>query len=184
MPSRSNSFPSIIRSSVIAKAATSVAEVESGSSVTLNSSASSVTETNPQYAYQWSSVPIGFTSSAQNPVVNPTSTTRYKVSITDINLECSDTASVIIRVKPSAVNDLKLQTSFSVYPTQTNGIVKLNGDFLKNDFEIYVNNLAGEQILKQGNISEIDLSGLPKGIYFIYGKSQNSYTLTNKIIKL
>jgi hypothetical protein len=75
----------------------------SGKPVTLNSSATSISESNPVYGYAWSSVPAGFTSTLQNPVINPTSTSTYKVIITNTNIGCSDTASVTIHVNPLPV---------------------------------------------------------------------------------
>ncbi len=39
----------------------------------------------PPYSYMWASVPPGFTSPSQNPVVYPTVTTQYVVTVTDAN---------------------------------------------------------------------------------------------------
>jgi hypothetical protein len=78
----------------------STASVCSGDPVILNSSAKSVTETNPVYAYSWTTAPTGFTSTEQNPTINPTTTSTYKVIITNTSIGCSDTASVTINVNP------------------------------------------------------------------------------------
>lgn len=48
------------------------------------------------YTFSWTSNPVGFTSSLQNPVVNPTVTTIYSVTIT--NGPCSATATVTVNV--------------------------------------------------------------------------------------
>ena len=48
------------------------------------------------YTYSWTSVPAGFTSSIQNPVVNPTATTVYNVTIG--NGPCSATGTVTVTV--------------------------------------------------------------------------------------
>lgn len=77
----------------------------------------------PQYTYEWSSVPAGFTSSVANPTANPTETTTYSVVVTGPN-GCSSTVSktitvssgVAIGTQPSAVGPLcqGANTSFSV----------------------------------------------------------------------
>ena len=67
-----------------------------GQSTTLSSSGSGGT---PGYTYSWSSIPTGFTSSLQNPVVSPTITTTYFLSVTDAN-SCIATNQVVITVNP------------------------------------------------------------------------------------
>jgi hypothetical protein len=69
-----------------------------GSSATLSSSATSVTETSPSYTYSWTSSPAGFTSTLQNPVVNPTANTTYTVVITNPAIGCSSSANVAVNV--------------------------------------------------------------------------------------
>ena len=51
-----------------------------GTSSQLNATASGGTGT---YTYSWTSVPAGFTSTLQNPVVSPTVTTQYNVTVND-----------------------------------------------------------------------------------------------------
>ncbi|MFH2095169.1 MAG: T9SS type A sorting domain-containing protein, partial [Bacteroidota bacterium] len=80
----------------IVTAGASAYTVCEGDQVTLNSSAVSVTETNPTYSYNWSS---GETT--QNPVITPTTTTTYTVTITNTDIGCSETASLTITVDPA-----------------------------------------------------------------------------------
>ena len=51
-----------------------------------------------EYTYQWSSIPEGFTSTEQNPMVYPTEETTYIVAVNDgvITLTDSTTASVLV----------------------------------------------------------------------------------------
>jgi hypothetical protein len=82
----------------IANATVSSALVCAGSPITLNSSATSVTETSTNYTYEWSSIPAGFTSTTQSPTVNPTESSTYKVIVTNTLIGCSDTATVTVNV--------------------------------------------------------------------------------------
>ncbi len=65
-----------------------------GSSVQLNVTATG----DDAYSYAWSSTPTGFTSTLQNPVVSPTVTTVYAVTIK--NGPCSATGNVTVTVNP------------------------------------------------------------------------------------
>ncbi len=82
----------------IASADISLGEICEGEQITLNSSAVSVTESNPTYDYNWESTATGFTSTSQNPTDNPTTSTTYIVTITNTDLGCSDTDSISVIV--------------------------------------------------------------------------------------
>ncbi len=55
----------------------------------------------PVLTYAWTSVPAGFTSSAANPVVNPSENTQYNVTITAAS-GCSGTGSVNVVIETGA----------------------------------------------------------------------------------
>ncbi|WP_297517657.1 fibronectin type III domain-containing protein, partial [Flavobacterium sp.] len=55
----------------------------------------------PTYTYAWTSNPPGFTSSSQNPTVNPTVSTTYNVTVTS-GTGCSSTASVTVNIVADA----------------------------------------------------------------------------------
>ena len=68
-----------------------------GASVQLNAAASGG-NSQTSITYSWTSVPAGFTSAIQNPVVNPTQTTTYNILVNDgFN---TATNSVIVTVNP------------------------------------------------------------------------------------
>ena len=54
------------------------------------------------YTYAWTSIPAGFTSGLQNPVVSPVNTTRYIVTVTSGTSTKSDTVKVIVIINPVA----------------------------------------------------------------------------------
>jgi hypothetical protein len=53
------------------------------------------------YSYLWTSVPPGFTSTQQNPVVNPAVTTTYYVTITSGTCTAADSVTVGMQAPPS-----------------------------------------------------------------------------------
>lgn len=53
----------------------------------------------PDYTYSWTSDPPGFTSTIQSPVVSPTLTTTYSVSVTD-RYKCVSIEDITITVNP------------------------------------------------------------------------------------
>jgi hypothetical protein len=67
--------------------------INSGQSSQLNVTATGATGT---YTYSWTSVPAGFTSTLQNPVVTPTVTTKYTALATSGTQSLSDTALVTV----------------------------------------------------------------------------------------
>ena len=74
----------------------SPSSITSGQTSQLNASASGGSGT---YTYSWTSTPAGFTSALQNPVVSPTATTQYFVTVGD----GSGTAQGNVTVTVSAV---------------------------------------------------------------------------------
>lgn len=67
---------------------------------------------NAAYAYSWTSIPAGFTSSVQNPTVMPVSNTDYAVTVTYPATGCSLTGTTSINVTPTpTVNALSSSTA-------------------------------------------------------------------------
>ena len=73
------------------------------------------------YTYSWTSVPAGFTSTQQNPVVSPTVATQYHVSVTDGSL--SGNASTNVTVNQPATASAGNDTTYANAVTQ----IQLNG---------------------------------------------------------
>lgn len=160
-----------------ASAGASSTSVSSGAPVTLYSSATSATETNPAFIFSWSSLPAGFSSTDQNPVLNPASTATYIVTVTDTTTGCSDTASVTITVDTTTTNanSFELQNDLVVYPNPTTGTINISGNFLKDkNYEIIVRNVLGETIMTGSNSPAIDFSAFSRGIYFLIIKFEDS----------
>lgn len=171
----------------VASSSVSASTVCSGTQITLSSVATSVTETSPPYSYSWTSVPAGFTSSLQNPVLTPATagTYRYIVSITNTALGCTDTASVLVKV--NACTDIEEQhnenESMQIYPNPTTGIINISpeADCCKG-WRVTVLNMMGKEILTSGSSRTIDLSAFANGIYFLAITMDDNTTVSRKII--
>lgn len=168
----------------VVSASASATDITEGDPATLNSTALSVTETNPAYAYSWSSNPAGFNSTVQSPVVSPDTTTTYTVTITNTLLGCSASASVTINVTPlTGKENLFLNNPVFVYPNPTTGILTLNNiPESKQNLEIIVSDVYGKNVLICKNIQKVDLSQFPDGVYFLNVISENNNIFKSKIV--
>ena len=113
-------------------ATASPSSICSGDSSQLNASASGGSGS---YTYSWTSVPVGLTSTFQNPVAQPTGTTNYIVQVSDGTNTVSDSTTVTVTPVPTAsagtdttccvtVTDIPLQgiaTGYSAIVWTTNG---------------------------------------------------------------
>ncbi|MCX6232686.1 MAG: aryl-sulfate sulfotransferase [Bacteroidetes bacterium] len=165
-----------------ASASASAIQVTSGTAVTLGASATSITETAPNYSYAWSSN-TGFSSAQQNPAINPTTTATYKVIITNIDLGCVDSASVTVTVETVGISETEKELqNIRIYPNPTTGIINIgNIDYCKN-FTIKVYDTYGKLLYNEANQSALNLSDLSNGLYFIDIAINNKSAKRNKII--
>ncbi|MEJ5266428.1 MAG: PKD domain-containing protein, partial [Bacteroidales bacterium] len=74
-------------------------EICFGSSTQLNAIASGGSGT---YSFTWSSTPAGFNSNLQNPIVNPTTTTTYSVTVSDGFNTASSSITITVNPLPVA----------------------------------------------------------------------------------
>jgi hypothetical protein len=88
----------IVTLGVVATATPS--SITPGGSSQLNAAASGGTGI---YSYLWTSIPPGFTSNIQNPVVYPTATTDYIATVTSGPQNADDTVTVTVTLNPLVV---------------------------------------------------------------------------------
>jgi hypothetical protein len=178
----------------VVNAGASLTQINSGTPVTLNSSATSVTETSSAYTYSWSSIPSGLSSSIQNPIIYPTSTAIYIVTVTNTLLGCSDTASVTVHV---GTTEIKEQISISeepeVYPnpfSDNTTIAFYTHKSLKVKLTIY--NCMGEEVktilndnLPAGNHTiEVNANDIrSSGVYFFILQSDKKTVIKSFVVK-
>ena len=121
------------------------------------------------------------TSSGQNPVVTYNNAGTYSVSMTATNSFGNSTnlKNAYITVSPgTGLNDIKM-TDIKFYPNPVTDILKIS---CETAFVVRISNIQGNLLLQYENLSEIDLSHLDTGIYFIEIKTAND-TVRSKLIK-
>jgi hypothetical protein len=74
------------------------------------------------------------------------------------------------------------QSDLTVFPNPTNGILNLRFDGEIKFETLQLFDVTGKQILNQVYHHQIDLSSLPKGIYFLKVQSESGHQLTKKVI--
>ncbi|WP_165439440.1 T9SS type A sorting domain-containing protein [Chryseobacterium phocaeense] len=75
----------------------------------------------------------------------------------------------------------KKKTDISLYPNPSSDMVNLKSDEeIKN---ITITSLDGKAVVKTGNMKNIDISKLPRGVYILKGELKNGNTVSKKIIK-
>ena len=155
--------------------------IVSGSSTTL-----SVTPTNPQWSYLWST---GATTSSIT--VSPTETTTYYVTVT--NGPCELSSWETVNVTPTGVNEWD-NGIVSLYPNPTTGtvIVELGTDVTGKNIEIQIFDIYG-RMLDATNPSdarsaspqtvEIDLSRYATGVYMLKVVKDSNVVAIGKVVK-
>jgi serine protease len=127
-------------------------------------------------SYIWN--PGGSTNAAFS--ASPSTTTIYSVTVVDGN-GCTGTDTAKVIVDPcTGISEANNNQGFSITPNPSNGIIHLlyTNQIGSNDF-INIYNLEGQLIFKEAilqNSVMIDLSALPKGIYYfrLLSKDQTS----------
>lgn len=166
----------------VARVTASATSVIPGTQVTLYATATSVTETNPTYSYSWSSVPTGFTSTEQNPVVTPVDNTTYTVTITNTGLGCSSSASATISMITGISNDLNKYDHVYLFPNPTTGIINLSESFTEDNFMVCLYSSFGKLLFQSANARTIDMSSFSEGIYCLSIQLENKVTINRKVI--
>lgn len=168
------------------KASASEDTVCLNAAVTLNSSAISPMLGSSVYTYAWSSIPAGFTSTMQNPVVTPTEAGiyTYEVTITNNDIGCSAKATVSIAVDScfSNIETAEAEIIISVFPNPTTGIINILTDETEiQNYEISVFDTYGKLIFQEADQARIDLSGFSNGLYYLMVKTDKGI-IREKII--
>lgn len=92
-----------------------------------------------QHDYSWTSTPAGFTSTLQNPVVNPTQTTTYHVSVYDGYNTATNSVDVTVNPLPTVFN----VAGGGEYCSGGAGLpVSLTGSQLGVSYQLFLNGIA------------------------------------------
>ena len=145
------------------------------------------------YSFRWTDK-MGFTSTLQNPRVNPSTTTRYFLIVTDADGCPSSEYTIIVQVlrRKAADEDKLVKFNYgdvAVYPNPVNGQFTINADFgVETDFELKLTNLLGQEFLRysEARMSVVEqtfnVETLPTGVYLLHFKA-NEETKVFKLIK-
>jgi hypothetical protein len=127
-------------------------------------------------SYLWS--PGGSANAAFS--ASPSTTTIYSVTVVDGN-GCTGTDTAKVIVDPcTGISEANSEQGFSITPNPSNGIIHLlYTNQIGSDDYINIYNLEGQLVFKEAilqNAVMIDLSALPKGIYYfrLLSKDQTS----------
>jgi hypothetical protein len=136
------------------------------------------------YTYTWTPSTGLSSTSIANPVANPTTTTAYTVVVSDGSGSAS--ATVTVNVKDcSGLNEYDNNTSVNIYPNPTCGMTTIEISGLHNIADLSICTLQGQLIFNKkingNNVTSLDLSNLPKGIYIIRVNNEKT-NLTSKLI--
>ena len=72
------------------------------------------------------------------------------------------------------------ETDIQVWPNPTNGVLHIAADLIN---KVEIRNLLGQMVLCAENTSDIDISGLENGVYFLRVSEKNGGVSVTKIIK-
>ena len=72
------------------------------------------------------------------------------------------------------------ETDIQVWPNPTNGVLHIAADHINM---VEIRNLLGQMVLCAENSSDIDISGLENGVYFLRVNDKNGRNKVTKIIK-
>jgi hypothetical protein len=148
--------------------------------------------TNNPTSWEWTFVSgTPSTSTAQNPVITYNSPGTYAVTLKATNSFGNNTVTktgFITVTKATGVNETASPEKLKVYPNPTLGVAEISiGEPLESDYKIEVYNYLGSLVqtyLKQrtDQLTEIDLSGSPSGVYLIKIMTKDK-TFVSRIIK-
>lgn len=86
--------------------------------------------------------------------------------VNDISLSYLDIKKVTITSSYLGTEELARKSVVSIFPNPSNGVFKITG-VKGTDVTLKVIDCLGLKVLETRNLNEIDLSGFPKGVYFV-----------------
>ena len=112
--------------------------------------------------YQWFSTAGTISGATSNTYYAPLSGS-YKIVVTDSS-GCSDT-SVVVSISTLAVNGYPATGSeIVIYPNPAQSVFHISAPFPVN---VSISDAFGKTVIKKTEASEIDMSGLPAGVYVL-----------------
>ncbi len=160
-----------------------VLTVNAGSDVTINAGFSTVLGGSPtatggtgSLTYQWSYPEYLNNATVINPVAEPPGNLNFKVTVTDEN-KCTASDEVFVTViGGTSIDENEAESSVKIFPNPTSGIFTLSLENLKSpDIQVTIVDISGKIVYKSviknsefSITSDIDISDLSKGYYFLH----------------
>ncbi len=107
--------------------------------------------------------------------------------IWELSQDASGNNSLLKQIRETAGNAVTSSHSreedktFSVYPNPTTGIFSVAGEMENTRIELY--NTLGEKIRTFSGINNMDISGEPKGIYYLHLMKEKSTSIKRIVLQ-
>jgi gliding motility-associated-like protein len=122
------------------------------------------------YLYQWTSIPSGFYSNMEHPVVNPLMTTSYVLIVSDGLMQSSDTVHIVLSQPPQIFN---LTGGGALCNPSQSLQIGLSGSEAGVLYQLELNGLIVATISGNGSAVQFGLMGQP-GVYMASARYFNS----------
>jgi hypothetical protein len=118
-----------------------------------------------------------------NPKASPTITTTYTVTKTQCKAVTSDV--ITITVSPTGLTEEKqLIKNLFIYPNPSKDKINIKVNTTATEqFYIKLTDVLGKEIMYDKFKTELDISSLPDGIYFLSFYKNNQLLVTKKVVK-
>ncbi|MCT2563657.1 T9SS type A sorting domain-containing protein [Chryseobacterium herbae] len=128
--------------------------------------------------------PLAYTNESYQ-WINQTSGLVFSFGINTFTLNGNTNVSKMVSyLVPGALStsDLTInKTDISIYPNPSSDRITLQSE--EDIKKVSITSLDGKSVLKTGNMKNIDISKLPKGVYILQGELKNGRIVSKKIIK-
>ena len=140
----------------------------------------------PDIFYSWSPATGLNNPNIANPMATPSISTIYVLTVTDTNsLACTNVFkdTVNVQVGYLGVNENSKAVSFNIYPNPAANSLTLTLSKGEGTVTVSITDICGKEIKQletENKTTDIDISTLQDGIYFITAKNKNSSLKSTK----
>ena len=154
-----------------------------GNSIQLNASGG--------ISYSWGPPAAGVNNpNIANPIVEPTTTTTYVVTVTDAN-GCTAAANVTVTVEVCpGISSIKGNSEVLIFPNPANGFLNIEVDMEIKQLDIKILNIRGHVVYhnkgdnESGNYTkQVDVSSFAKGVYYLKVTDEVFHAVSKIIIQ-
>ncbi len=129
--------------------------------------------------YQWYFNGVKIAGATSQKYI-PTISGNYQVQIIDAT-GCASNLSNQFNVTVSGIENLDINSYFSIYPNPSNGLLYIDNISKVTDFTISIYNIVGKCVYKNKNTNIIELSNLDNGVYLLNISIDKNLSFNKKI---